>query len=92
MKGFELIAHQIAQLTICLTRHNEIINRFLDSFSDNELLDKSQAMNILKISDSSYKRWMKDGIITAMKLPGGDRFFKRDLLKALEESRNKGKF
>lgn len=55
------------------------------------LLDKYEVMKMLKISDSTYRRYVKNGVLEPMKLDGIDMYFKKDILSALERSRRKGK-
>ncbi|KLT64725.1 helix-turn-helix domain-containing protein [Pedobacter sp. BMA] len=91
MKGSELIAEEISQLKNSLNKLTGIANSLLELFTNVELMDKPQVMDMLKVSDSTYKRLVKDEVLKPMKLLGGDRFYKKDVLDALELSRKKGK-
>ncbi|MGN8059733.1 hypothetical protein ACTJKN_25880 [Pedobacter sp. 22163] len=44
------------------------------------------------MSESTYKRKVKDGTLKPIKLPGGDRFYAKDLLAAYLESQQKGPY
>lgn len=57
-----------------------------------ETLDKFEVMRILKISDSTYRRYVSKGILNPMGLDGVDIYYEQDLARALEESRRKGRF
>ncbi|WP_425339030.1 helix-turn-helix domain-containing protein [Pedobacter ginsenosidimutans] len=45
----------------------------------------------LNISESTYKRKVKDGTLKPVKLPGSDRFCLKDLLAAYLESQQNGR-
>lgn len=58
---------------------------------ERKLLTKQQVMDKLGMSDSTYKRNVKRGLLTPMRLNGIDEYFEEDILAALEESRRKGR-
>lgn len=62
-----------------------------DRLSLDSLMDKYEVMAVLKISESTYRRYVKKGILVPMKLDGIDMYFKKDIINALENSRRKGK-
>jgi hypothetical protein len=65
---------------------------FIDLFGDpNEQFTRQQVKDYLNISESTYKRKVKDGTLKPVKLPGGDRFYLKDLLAAYLESQRKGR-
>ncbi|WP_443945085.1 helix-turn-helix transcriptional regulator [Pedobacter sp. AW1-32] len=55
------------------------------------LLTRQQVKDFLKISESTYKRKVKDGTLKPMKMPGGDLFYQTDLFEELAESKRKGR-
>jgi predicted site-specific integrase-resolvase len=57
-----------------------------------KLLDKHDVMARLKISDTTYRRYVKDGRLKPMRLHGIDMYREDDLCRELEESRRKGRF
>ncbi|RZJ83331.1 MAG: helix-turn-helix domain-containing protein [Chryseobacterium sp.] len=54
-------------------------------------MTRQEVKDYLGISESTYKRKVKDGSLKPLKLPGGDRFFKRQLLFEFEESKRRGR-
>lgn len=65
---------------------------FIDLFGEPETqLTRQQVKDYLNISESTYKRKVKDGTLKPIKLPGGDRFYLKDLLAAYMESQRKGR-
>jgi len=58
---------------------------------DEEQMTRQEVKDYLKISESTYKRKVKDGTLKPIKMPGGDRFYKRELLAAFQESYRKGR-
>nr|WP_315419984.1 helix-turn-helix domain-containing protein [uncultured Pedobacter sp.] len=65
---------------------------FIDLFGDPDAqLTRQQVKDYLNISESTYKRKVKDGTLKPIKLPGGDRFYLKDLLAAYLESQRKGR-
>ena len=58
---------------------------------EEELMTRQQVKDYLGISEATYKRKVKDGELKPMRMPGGDRFFKSQLLAAYQESRRRGR-
>ncbi|UKT63262.1 DNA-binding protein [Pedobacter mucosus] len=56
-----------------------------------EQMTRQQVKDYLKISESTYKRKVKDGTLNPIKMPGGDRFYKSELIFAFCESKNRGR-
>ncbi|MCX2432346.1 MULTISPECIES: helix-turn-helix domain-containing protein [unclassified Pedobacter] len=54
-------------------------------------LTRQEVKDYLKISETTYKRKVKDGTLKPIKMPGGDRFYKSELLAAFEESHRRGR-
>ncbi|MBB6239499.1 ABC-type siderophore export system fused ATPase/permease subunit [Pedobacter sp. AK013] len=70
----------------------QLIFTFIDIFGNpHTQLTHQQVKDYLNISESTYKRKVKDGTLRPVKLPGGDRFYLKDLLAAYLESRQKGR-
>ena len=63
----------------------------LQQLPPEELMTRQEVKDYLGISESTYKRKVKDGSLIPLKLPGGDRFQKTQLLLAFEESRRRGR-
>ncbi|MGA6119807.1 hypothetical protein [Sphingobacterium anhuiense] len=61
------------------------------SLSERKLWTHLDVMRYLKISLSTYKRRVKEGLLKPMTLTGDDRYFEEDLTEAMERSRIKGK-
>ncbi|MGK9118022.1 helix-turn-helix transcriptional regulator [Olivibacter jilunii] len=59
--------------------------------ADSTLMTKQEVLAYLNISDSTYKRRVREGLLKPMRLGGGDVFYKEDLQQALWESKRKGK-
>lgn len=52
---------------------------------------KQEVFDEFNISDSTYKRHISTGLLCPMRFTGGDEYFEEDLLKAMEESRRRGR-
>ncbi|WP_316736751.1 DNA-binding protein [Pedobacter aquatilis] len=58
---------------------------------DSLQMTRQQVKDYLKISESTYKRKVKQGTLTPVKMPGGDRFYKYQLEDELRESVRRGR-
>ena len=54
-------------------------------------MDRQDVKDYLGISESTYKRKVKEGRLRPMKLPGGDKYYKSDLLEEYKESKRRGR-
>jgi len=63
----------------------------IDLEQESVLMSKEEVLAYLNISESTYKRRVKEGILKPMRLGGGDMFYKEDLKEALWESKRRGK-
>lgn len=63
----------------------------LQQLPPEEMMTRQQVKDYLCISESTYKRKVKDGTLAPLKMPGGDRFHKTTLLAAFEESKRRGR-
>ncbi|WP_270088434.1 hypothetical protein [Sphingobacterium sp. SYP-B4668] len=55
------------------------------------LLNKLEVIARLRISDTTYRRYVKKGILTPMTLHGIDMYYEQDIEEALQESKRKGR-
>ncbi len=56
-----------------------------------QALTRQEVKDYLGISESTYKRKVREGALKPMKLPGGDRFYKHQLVDELQESKRRGR-
>lgn len=56
-----------------------------------EWMGKQEVLDYLQISDRTYRRQVESGLLKPMNIGGGDFYFKRQLVEALEESRRRGR-
>ncbi|NGF55404.1 DNA-binding protein [Parapedobacter sp. SGR-10] len=52
---------------------------------------KQEVLDKLNMSESTYKRNLKNGLLHPIRLNGIDEYFEEDILMALEESRRRGR-
>ena len=55
------------------------------------MMTRQEVKDYLRISESTYKRKVKDGTLKPIPMPGGDRFYKSQLTEAFRESINRGR-
>ena len=77
--------HQILVLVYNSKYHGNI------AFEEDLQMNRQQVKDYLGISESTYKRMVKQGRLRPMKLPGGDKFYKSELLSEYQESRRRGR-
>ncbi|RYG06437.1 helix-turn-helix transcriptional regulator [Pedobacter agri] len=58
---------------------------------EDQLLSRQEVKDYLGISESTYKRKVKNGQLNPYKFPGGDRFYKSELREELKESKRRGR-
>lgn len=56
-----------------------------------EWISKQEVLDYLQISDRTYRRQVESGLLKPMNIGGGDFYFKSQLVKALHESRRRGR-
>ncbi|MCX2477169.1 helix-turn-helix domain-containing protein [Pedobacter sp. MC2016-05] len=61
------------------------------AFDEDPQMNRQEVMDYLGISESTYKRMVRQGRLKPMKLPGGDKFYKSDLLSEFKESKRRGR-
>ncbi|GAA3950306.1 hypothetical protein GCM10022246_01060 [Pedobacter ginsengiterrae] len=62
-----------------------------ESPGDSLHMTRQEVKDYLKISESTYKRKVKQGVLTPLKMPGGDRFYRYQLEDELKESVRRGR-
>ena len=77
--------HQILVLVYNSKYHGNLV------FEEDPQMNRQQVKDYLGISESTYKRMVKQGRLRPMKLPGGDKFYKSELLSEYQESRRRGR-
>jgi len=60
-------------------------------FDEDPQMNRQEVMDYLGISESTYKRMVRQGRLKPMKLPGGDKFYKSELLSEFKESKRRGR-
>lgn len=72
-----------------------VLDQFKSTYEEKHqrgaLLDKYQVMRKLQISDTTYRRHIKKGLLRPRRIGGTDYFYERDIVDAFEESRRKGR-
>lgn len=61
------------------------------TLQEDQLLTRQEVMDYLGISESTYKRKVRKGILKPSKMPGGDRFYKSELREEFLESKRRGR-
>lgn len=61
------------------------------AFDDDPQMTRQEVKDYLGISESTYKRKVKEGVLKPLKLPGGDRFYKSTLRMEFLESKRRGR-
>ncbi|WP_316831930.1 helix-turn-helix domain-containing protein [Pedobacter aquatilis] len=91
MKKLDTLIKILYNIYLILKKNQD--NFYLSAIaqSDEEPMTRQEVKDYLKISESTYKRKVKDGTLKPAKLPGGHRYYKRDLIGALNESHNRGR-
>lgn len=59
--------------------------------SESVQMTRQEVKDYLKISESTYKRKVKQGSLKPLKMPGGDRFYKYQLEEEFLESVRRGR-
>ena len=60
-------------------------------YLQDEQMTRQDVKDYLGISESTYKRKVKDGSLRPLKLPGGDRFYRSQLEEQYKESIRRGR-
>ncbi|RDC54133.1 helix-turn-helix domain-containing protein [Pedobacter chinensis] len=91
MKKIDTLIKILYNIYLLLKNHQDYWSLSHVPFPDDEQMTRQEVKDYLKISESTYKRKVKDGTLKPIKMPGGDRFYKRELLAAFQESYRKGR-
>ena len=91
MKKIEIIIRIISGLYLNARRKVSLSHYSSTKINLSDTLTRQQVKEYLNISESTYKRKVKDGTLKPMRLPGGDRYYKADLLEQWKESRRRGR-
>ena len=91
MNNLDALVQVMYNIYLVLNKE-ELAFTFIDLFDHpKKEFTRQQVKDYLKISESTYKRKVKDGTLKPRKLPGGDRFYLEDLLAPYLESQRKGR-
>lgn len=91
LMSLDMQCKDMKRLHELLERTYELWSEELIALLDEPLLDKNDVMEILRISDATYRRYVDGGKLDPMRLERLDWYYKRDLAKQLEASRLKGR-
>lgn len=61
------------------------------AFDEDPQMDRQEVKDYLGISESTYKRKVREGKLRPLKSPGGDKFYKSELLDEYKESKRRGR-
>ena len=92
MKKIDSLIKILYNIYLLLKNHPNLLVTSPQFQPDDEQMTRQEVKDYLRISESTYKRKVKDGTLKPIKMPGGDRFYKRELLAAFKESYRKGRF
>lgn len=87
----ELLQRRIGRMEDLMLQMGEILDRDLLSLLDQPLLFKQDVMQKLKVVDSTYRSYVKEGKLNPMQLGKIDYYFARDLAKDLLATKYKKK-
>jgi len=90
MKKIDELLNLLYKIYRILQYYHEHREQLINAMPEQKLT-RQEVKDYLGISESTYKRKVKDGSLKPMKLPGGDRFYKHQLLEQFEESKRRGR-
>ncbi len=90
---------QLLKEVVCLLREISVLLRLLIRFMRarhakeqlRERWTKQDVIERLKMSESTYKRNVRIGLLKPMRLNGSDEYFDEDIYDAMNESRRRGR-
>lgn len=88
MTNIDELIEVLKQTNKLLKAHQPESKSYLAS---DEVLTRQQVQDYLGISNATYKRKVKDGTLQPMRIPGGHRFLKRELMDQFLESKRRGR-
>lgn len=93
--------HVIELLTAIKNLLSELVKLFAElvdikrqqrvPLQDRHIWTKEQLLDKMNMTEPTYNRNLKRELLNPMRLGGSDMYFEEDILKAIEESRRKGK-
>ena len=93
--------HVIELLTAIKNLLSELVKLFAElvdikrqqrlPLKERHIWTKEQVLEKMNMTEPTYHRNLKKELLNPMRLGGSDMFFEEDILKAIEESRRKGK-
>jgi hypothetical protein len=91
MKKIDTLIKILYNIYLLLKDHPNLLAALPLQYDDSQQMTRQEVKDYLKISESTYKRKVKDGTLKPIKMPGGDRFYKHELLAAFNESHRRGR-
>lgn len=91
MTKIEIILEILAKIYMAISQDSNSRPLAPDESPKEETMTRQQVKDYLHISESTYKRKVKDGTLHPMRLPGGHLYFKSDLLAEKRISLNRGR-
>lgn len=88
-QALELMSNRVDHIENLMLKMAEILDRELVTLLDQPLLDKSDVMDKLGISDSAYRSYVRDNKLKPISLGKIDYYFQRDLVKTLLETKGR---
>jgi len=86
------ILQALKDIYILLTEIKQRAQRRRIPLENRRRYTKQEVIDKLKMSESTYKRNLKSGLLNPIRLNGFDEYFEEDLIEAMEQSRIKGRF
>ncbi|MGA9652023.1 DNA-binding protein [Pedobacter sp.] len=74
-----------------ILQHYHATHDQMQKYPEDKQMDRQDVKDYLGISESTYKRKVKDGSLRPLRLPGGDRFYKSQLEEQYKESIRRGR-
>lgn len=90
-KLIEQIVHLLSDIKEALKENSSCAIKDVPPLPNRRFYNKQDVLDITKMSESTYRRNLKNGLLKPMRLNGTDVYFEEDLLHALEQSRIKGR-
>ena len=90
MNKIDELINLLYKIYLMLQNFHEHQEKYLSTVHEQHLT-RQEVKDYLGISESTYKRKVKDGSLKPIKMPGGDRFSKNQLMTEFEESKRRGR-
>ncbi|MCC2598200.1 hypothetical protein [Sphingobacterium sp. FBM7-1] len=85
------IKNQLGKLIDLFTELVDIKRQQRVPLQERHIWTKGELLDKMNMSEPTYNRNLKKELLIPMRLGGSDMYFEEDILKAIEESRRKGK-